>query len=104
MQNKTNFNSNMCLKNSLEPLFFGGGSLKVGHPFLGGVGLKWMESGQGGRGGRKRPKMGGRPLYKPPFIQYIQKKLPSITFLKEKIKQNYSLTRHVTSIRHRKGH
>ena len=25
-----------------------------------------MESGQGGRGGQKRPKMGGRPLYKPP--------------------------------------
>ena len=27
-----------------------------------------MESGQGGRGGQKRPKMGGRPLYKPPNV------------------------------------
>ena len=27
------------------------------------VSLEWMESGQRGRGGQKRPKMGGCPLY-----------------------------------------
>ena len=28
-----------------------------------------MESGQGGRGGQKRPKMGGRPLYTVPNLR-----------------------------------
>ena len=31
-----------------------------------------MKSGHGGRGGQKRPKMGGRPLYKPPNAMFLK--------------------------------
>ena len=55
----------MYLKNSLEPLFFGGGSLKVGHPFLGGGSLKWMESGQGG--GSEKAENGWTSLVQAPL-------------------------------------
>ena len=45
----------------------GGGLSQVGCPFLGGLRSEWMKSGHGGRGGQKRPKMGGRPLYTVPY-------------------------------------
>ena len=44
----------------------GGGLSQVGCPFLGGLRSEWMKSGHGGS--QKRPKIGGRPLYKPPYI------------------------------------
>ena len=34
--------------------------------FFRGLRSEWMKSGHGGRGGQKRPKMGGRPLYTVP--------------------------------------
>ena len=43
-----------------------GGLSQVGCPFLGGLRSEWMKSGHGGRGGQKRPEMGGRPLYTVP--------------------------------------
>ena len=43
-----------------------GGVSQVGCPFLGGLRSEWMKSGHGGRGGQKRPVMGGRPLYTVP--------------------------------------
>ena len=46
----------------------GGGLSQVGCPFLGGLRSEWMKSGHGGRGGQKRPKMGGRPLYTVPSL------------------------------------
>ena len=51
----------------------GGGSGVGGRPFQGGLGPKWTKSGQGGRGGQKRRKIGGRPLYKPPYSKNANK-------------------------------
>ena len=48
----------------------GGGLSQVGCPFLGGLRSEWMKSGHGGRGGQKRPKMGGGPLYKPLSLSF----------------------------------
>ena len=36
--------------------------------FLGGLMSEWMKSGHGGREGKKRSKMGGRPLYTVPYV------------------------------------
>ena len=38
--------------------------------FLGGLRSEWMKSGHGGGGVQKRPKMGGRHLYKVPNRKY----------------------------------
>ena len=43
-----------------------GGVSQEGCPFLGGLRSEWMKSGHWGRGGQKRPKIGGRPLYTVP--------------------------------------
>ena len=56
-----------------------GGLSQVGCPFLGGLRSEWMKSGHGGRGGQKRPKMGGRPLYTVPLLWLIRLGLPYLT-------------------------
>ena len=52
-----------------------GGLSQVGCPFLGGLRSEWMKSGHGGRGGQKRPKMGGRPLYTVPYAPNLFPKI-----------------------------
>ena len=55
-----------------------------------------MKSGHGGRGGQKRPKMGGRPLYTVPYVNFQITKETSfweeIEITKKRKKNNWACT------------
>ena len=57
-------------KTSVQKSIIGKGGVKSSRmSFYGRLRSGWMKTDKG-EGGQKRPKMGGRPLYKPPYGEW----------------------------------